>query len=305
MSTQRKCLISKRSIEKNYQVGKFQRIAVSAPNHSGWIFFAGEEGEEFMKDPTNFAEETISTVLFYNPKLRDFLDAPVGSLFTVGEQGTERRTQKAMRGFWGNHEESYASDPAQVQLDVLQWIKSYPFWPILWHCLFLLFLFLSTIEQMPYVLYALILLGICAYYWHTVTSHFGKGCAHPGIVVNMNPLTIAVYTDLSKGNGRYPVIKLVKKRIRNSEGLDLTIGTRLPMVATYSDWEHSLPYWADFDPKPLHCATTDVEEAERLMAEFKTEEWAELDRFLKQLPEVPKPGLYRVDVAHSDWKWVV
>jgi len=49
---------------------------------SGWRFFAGDESDEYVSDPSNFELYDVNTVANYDPAIIPFLDAPVGSAYS-------------------------------------------------------------------------------------------------------------------------------------------------------------------------------------------------------------------------------
>ncbi len=132
-------------------------------------------------------------------------------------------------------------------------------------------------------------------YWVRVREHFWNGCANPGVVVSVDPLLIAVLTDLTQGVGSYPALKLIAARIRHIEKGPPRIGDRVATVALYTaTFDEKIPHWVDFDPYPAQYATGDSTRISALMETFTTEDWAELDEYLKQVPQPYKVGLYMI-----------
>lgn len=55
---------------------------------SGWRFFAGLESQSYTDEPANFGLYDLNTVANYDPSIVPLLDAPPGSAFEKGENGT-------------------------------------------------------------------------------------------------------------------------------------------------------------------------------------------------------------------------
>ncbi len=54
---------------------------------SGWRFFAGDESESYIDDPSHTEVCELNTVCNYDPDILPLLDAPYGSAFARGEDG--------------------------------------------------------------------------------------------------------------------------------------------------------------------------------------------------------------------------
>jgi hypothetical protein len=121
-------------------------------------------------------------------------------------------------------------------------------------------------------------------------DHFRHGCVCPAVVISTNPYLIAVATDLATTDAaRYPAIKIMKQPLGKMTGGPPQIGTRLATVATYRGDVNSA-HWDDFEPIVVNCVTTDEREIARVFSSITQEEWEDLDRGVRHLPERPKPG---------------
>lgn len=108
-------------------------------------------------------------------------------------------------------------------------------------------------------------------------------------------MLIAAYTDLSKGIGNYPAIKVFRKRLAQIGGQSPRLGSRLTVISTYAGVPNDgPPYWIDFDPRPVDCVTTDLSEIERIMASLDSNEWSELEAALRRVPQPYRKGLFRL-----------
>ncbi len=189
---------------------------------------------------------------------------------------------------------AYASHPGRTRVDVLRWFRSYPRWPAIWLLGLLGGAALGWfVHASLWAVAGLALLGNLLY-WRKVRGHFQGGCANPSVVISEDPLRIAVSSDLSKGDGDFPVIKIIEKPLAGIAGQQPKVGLRLATVALYYDGVEDRPHWEDFDPRPLECATGDLSEIARVISSFDEEDWGELERHLAQVPQPYRTGLYRI-----------
>lgn len=196
---------------------------------------------------------------------------------------------------------SAASNPGMVQVNYLHWFLNYPLWPIIWALSLVVFAVLTYMVHRGFGVPAFLLLLMNRFYWTRVREQFRYGCVNPGVVVSLRPLLIAVSTDLSKGVGEYPVVKIINKRLTSIAGQRPQIGTRVATVALYSQGTDSAkPHWIDFDPRPVDCATTNIAQITRVLHSIPAEEWQQLERWLPQVPKPYTPGLYMIQQEHGD-----
>jgi hypothetical protein len=137
------------------------------------------------------------------------------------------------------------------------------------------------------------------FYWIRVKEHFLSGDTNPGVIVSLNPILIAVSTDLSMGIGSYPAIKIVRTRLPLIANQKPAIGACVAMVSLYSYPISNAPHWSDFDPYPVMCATSDAAVINAKVASFSQEDWQELAQMLKNVPQPYKEGLYLMPVDNS------
>jgi hypothetical protein len=64
------------------------REAPCEATDSGWRFLSGEETQEYAQTPANFAIYDVNTIANHDPSIIDHLDAPVGSAFGRGADGS-------------------------------------------------------------------------------------------------------------------------------------------------------------------------------------------------------------------------
>jgi len=48
---------------------------------NGWRFFAGDESDDYVNDPSNLGIYDVNTIANYDPEITQYLDAPFGSAF--------------------------------------------------------------------------------------------------------------------------------------------------------------------------------------------------------------------------------
>ncbi|MHB9132795.1 MAG: DUF3239 domain-containing protein [Armatimonadota bacterium] len=187
-----------------------------------------------------------------------------------------------------------ASNPGELELDRWQWYRHYPLWPTLWAITLGLSLALAWGVHGWFYVLAFVVLIINRVYWAQVRAQFKMGCVNPGVVVALDPPLIAVSTDLSKGIGEYPAVKIIRTRLSRIGAQPPQIGARVPTVALYSPGKDPLR-WADFDPRPAQCATTLAAELTRLLQSIPEEEWQQLQTGLTHVPQPYQPGLYLIN----------
>jgi hypothetical protein len=199
-----------------------------------------------------------------------------------------------------------ASHQGRTSVSMARWALRFPMWPVILAVL-LLTSIVSFFAENPSALYliftaSVLLIALVAnlFYLRRIHEHFSYGDANPGIVVSVKPLLIATRTDLSKGHGRYPAIKVVREP-RSGFAKGLKIGYRVATVALYrGDPNDGRPYWDDFFPYAVEPVAADHTEATSLLESFDMGEWQALEAGLCEL-EVMREGLHRIELDSSDW----
>lgn len=195
---------------------------------------------------------------------------------------------------WTLGDSARASNPGNLHVNRLRWFRYYPKWPIIWFCSLALCVFLAWTVHWSFWIFAGLLFLMNLLYWQRVSEHFRHGCANPAMIIALDPMLIAVLTDLTKGEGNYPVIKIIQQRLPTACGQLPQAGTLLAAVSLYSPSPDEEPHWADFDPRPIDCATGDAPAIQRIMSSFDASDWNELRHALKQVPRPYRCGLYHV-----------
>jgi hypothetical protein len=193
--------------------------------------------------------------------------------------------------------ETTASNPGNARVNALRWAWYYPKWPLIWVSTFAINLFAVFAFSRWFLLPLVPVLGLNALYWVRVKEHFRYGDTNPGLVISINPILIAVATDLTQGVGSYPAVKIFRARSHRVMGVEPQIGIRLPTVALYTrSHDPKCPHWSDFDPRPLEFATGNKDVLDRAMASFSEADWHRLESAIQQLSDT-KPGLYLLDAT--------
>lgn len=195
---------------------------------------------------------------------------------------------------WTLDNSSQASNPGDLRVSLIRWFRFYPTWPLIWFFSFVIFAVLGWYGHWSLWIVAALLLAINWFYWQRVREHFRCGCVNPAIVVSMDPMLIAAWTDLSKGFGSYPAIKIIKQALPTVCGQVPKVGCRLAVVALYENRYDDSPHWSDFDPRPIDCATTDLVAIQRIMDTLDKENWQVLNDHLEHLPQPLNCGLFAI-----------
>jgi hypothetical protein len=197
--------------------------------------------------------------------------------------------------FWTLSDSSYAGNPGQVPLNPWRWLQYYPKWPLVWFSSLAAVVAMACFVDSNLWAAAGLLLVANWFYWQRVREHFRNGDACTAMIVSVRPMRIAVATDLSKGDGEYPVIKIIRKSLATACGQIPEVGSKLATVALYNDSGPAVPHWSDFDPRPIDCATANLEVMDRVMQSFAEKDWEQLYDGLRQVPQPYRCGLYHVE----------
>jgi hypothetical protein len=197
---------------------------------------------------------------------------------------------------------SVAGNPGRLRVNYLRWLIHKPTWPLLWAGSAILCTAGALYLHWSWWIPAALLAVWNFLYWVRVREHFWNGNANPGLVVSADPLLIAVATDLTQGVGSYPAVKVFRAGLRHIDGQPPRVGDRVGTVALYSRSPDDTPHWADFDPLPAQYATGDPEKLSALLGSFAADDWARLERFLKQVPQPYRAGLYMIELERKPKK---
>lgn len=190
-----------------------------------------------------------------------------------------------------------ASRPSEITFQKWTWFRHHKAAVLTLVFLLALSIYLGVAVSRWYFVLFFFMVMIHEWYWLRAEEHFTAD-SNPGLMVSVSPPLFAVYTDLTKGVGHFPVIKVLPYRSQKP----VSMHQRLATVAVYSDrGSRDLPHWDDFFPLPVNYATADVQSIKNELNRYDEVSWANLEMGLQQLPTTPKPGLYRLQSESSNW----
>lgn len=91
----RACIASDRILVDGQRVGYMVREAPTAPEESGWQFFADDESPEYLDTAANFGVYALNSVANVDPDVIPLLWAPAGAAFQRADGGPLRRVTAA------------------------------------------------------------------------------------------------------------------------------------------------------------------------------------------------------------------
>jgi hypothetical protein len=80
------CLATDRITVGHQPVGFMYRDIPDNAYDSGWRFFAGDESQHYLDDPTNFETYDVNTIANYDSEIVPLLDAAARSAFEWDEE---------------------------------------------------------------------------------------------------------------------------------------------------------------------------------------------------------------------------
>ena len=193
---------------------------------------------------------------------------------------------------------AYATNPGNVTLK-----------PVVWFCHrtktvlgLLAIVILSAFAALIYSYYVfgvtVLAILINFFYWWHKAEQFKYGDSNAAMVVSTEPPLLAIFTDLTKSDGLYPVIKIIPYHTKKT----IRYGDRVGTVALYYDYSEPREYWEDFNPIPIDYATNEQVEIEKAIHSYPEQQWALIEKGISEIDIPYKPGLYRVDIHSSDWQ---
>lgn len=198
--------------------------------------------------------------------------------------------------------ETTASHPGRVELELIQWMKHKKKKTFI-NILFLIIELSLCTLSLWFLLALLLHLYFIKVELNYLKEHLITGCVNPAKCLNYcegsRQYTIAVSTDLSKGHGSYPIIKIIKTKLPINANI-LNVGDRLTCVSFYQPSPYE--YWNDFSPIPVLAATSKIEENDRLIQEIDEEDWEEFDDELTQVKDQTKLGLHPISWSNNLFK---
>ena len=190
-----------------------------------------------------------------------------------------------------------ASNPGEINFKLAVWLRHNLETVVPFSIALILFLILGFLYSYYWLLVVFCILMVSVYCYIRVSEHFSAD-SNLGVIVSKEPLLLAVYTDLTKGYGSYPVIKVIDYKSLKAVELGMEVGT----VSTYSgSLGGEVQYWDNFYPLPVTYATDDHREIEKVLSTYPDGQKEFILSCMEQLPKPYKKGLYRVSLENSDW----
>ena len=81
------CIATDRITVDGERVGYMYRETPHDRDDSGWHFFAGDESQEYVDNPSNLAIYNVNTIANYDPEIAPFLDEPPGTAWARDSAG--------------------------------------------------------------------------------------------------------------------------------------------------------------------------------------------------------------------------
>lgn len=192
--------------------------------------------------------------------------------------------------------DTYASTPGEVSFNPTVWIKHRPLVPATSALGLLTIFMIYGITSKISLIFLISLIGYAGYSWIKIKEHYTAD-SNGGVVVSTNPTLVAVSTDMSKGNGYYPAIKI----IRYTPKRPVRIGDKIGTVSVYEDNYEYKDYWSNFYPLPIDYATDNPVEIHNEIERYPQEQWDDIKYGLSKISKPYKPGYYRINDVHTDW----
>lgn len=294
-------LVSNEAIKQEFKGIVLTKVQ-SEGAFSGWIIRSSVESLDFSfeKDLEEISNaELLEKIKGFDQVLKEH---EIGTIY-VHNTGFDQLVKIDKRKTKTLSSSTYASNQGTIKVNFGQWVK-YNKFPLLGYFSVIL-LGLILIPWLKF--FSLLLIGFPAWkineYQKEIRDCYAMGNVIPGIVVHTNPLLLASVTDVSKGFGKFPVVRIdsFPSFFQYHKGV-VKKGCRIPMLAIYFQVPGSnLNYWNDFRPWPVEYATGDRDLIGEKYYSISEEYWLYAESVLEQT-NTKKIGLTAVDVETSAWK---
>ncbi len=188
---------------------------------------------------------------------------------------------------------TFASNPARLQLSASQWPAANPWVPVVAACIGVIGIILLFVKVAAGIVFLLTAGIFMVREIKHAKQKFFMGDVCPGVVISAQHNLVGVFTDLvAGGNVPRPAIKILKQPLHRMTPEPAYDGMRVATVALY--WGNvRRQAWQDFMPEVINCVIRDPEKIARVFGSISEQQWQALDTYLSQVPEA-RPGLYRM-----------
>jgi len=170
-----------------------------------WIFAAGNE-----KDLENSMEFTfLDWVKEKHPEFKDLLKESEKSRIIRQKDGTYKLQEAHSGLFYDSH--TIPSFQGDMKVNYFQWIKTHPKKTIYSIGALVLGYYLMTKIHWIFIIVFIGALLYNLWYWITVRNQFKGGDVNPGKVISLDPILVAVATDMRKFVGDFPILIIIEQ----------------------------------------------------------------------------------------------
>jgi hypothetical protein len=193
--------------------------------------------------------------------------------------------------------DSAASNPGRLRISMLKHWLSFPAWPTGWAVGFTIALALAVLLHWGFACLAVPLAALNWLYWWVQRNKFASGCVNPTVVLSVDPPLVAVLTNLTKGatETKWDYVKVLPQPLGSMTAGPPQLGQKLASVAVYEDSNND-EHWHDFYPVVVNCVSWNQADIARVQSTIDPGDWKELDAAIRQLPQPPVEGLYKVEL---------
>lgn len=136
-------------------------------------------------------------------------------------------------------------------------------------------------------------------YFGTLASldNYNLGTLNASVVITTQPTRIAVLTDVSMGFGKYPLVRVCKIALPKKYS---KLYQRIPTSCGYQNCE-SQKFWDYVVPNPIVLATNNEDAINKKLEEIPTQDWVDLNNWIKSNRENFYEGYYPIRNIDSSW----
>ncbi len=238
----------------------------------------------------------LDEVKALHPEFADLLIASKKMRIVRQNDGTYRKQKEHTGIFYDSHTiPTYQGD---MKLDILQWTK-FNSSKVVKPTLFLIAGILLTIYvHWLFGLSVLLALIYSFLFWNWSFNLFKGGDVNPGKVISLNPVLVAISSDMRKYDGDYPILKIIETKLPPE---DLVLDKVIPTIAMYADNPHGYPFWAEFRPVPVIHGYANRDHINQILSDFSTHDLDNLHDYVEKAG-TKEVGIYKIDEETSNWR---